>query len=79
MSEALSFFKHETIREQREARGLSVREVARALNLTPSYLSGIECGQFMPSLHRLLKIQAFFENSLGDYFREPSSNSLIDA
>ena len=33
----------------------------------------------LPSLNRLLKIQAFFENSLGDYFREPSSDSLIHA
>jgi transcriptional regulator with XRE-family HTH domain len=72
-------FKYETIREQREARGLSVREVARNLNVTPSYLSGIECGQFVPSLQRLLMIQAFFENSLAEYFREDSREVLIKA
>ena len=63
-------FRFETVREQRELRDMTVRHVARHLGVTPSYLSGVECGQFVPSLPRLLKIQRFFENSLGEYFNE---------
>ena len=79
MSEKSDCFKFETIREQRQSRVLSIREVARDLNVSPSYLSGLECGKFVPSLQRLLQIQAYFENSLAEYFRDDSRMGLIEA
>jgi transcriptional regulator with XRE-family HTH domain len=65
-----SFFRSETLRELREARGLTVRELALELGLSASYLSGVECGQFLPSLPRLLQIRHFFKNELSDYFHD---------
>ena len=65
-----SIFRHDTVREMREAHGLTVRELAEKLGLTASYLSGIECGQFVPSLSRLLQIRHFFKNDLSAYFQD---------
>jgi transcriptional regulator with XRE-family HTH domain len=68
LREDTSFFRSDTLRELREARGLTVRELAEQLGLSASYLSGIECGQFLPSLQRLLQIRDYFENDLSAYF-----------
>jgi len=68
LKEDTSFFRFDTLRELREARGLTVRELAEQLGLSASYLSGIECGQFLPSLQRLLQIRDYFENDLSAYF-----------
>src|SRR5947208_17123857 len=62
------------LRTHREARGLSLREVARRLSISPSALSQIETGKSRPSVSTLYAIVSELGISLDELFdgREPS-------
>ena len=46
------------IKELRKTRGLSQERVAELLDISPNYLSGIECGRENPTLDLLLRLAA---------------------
>jgi transcriptional regulator with XRE-family HTH domain len=56
------------LRAQREARGLSLRELARRLNISPSALSQIETGKSRPSVSTLYSIVTELGISLDELF-----------
>lgn len=58
----------ERLRALRTARGLSVRETARRLDISASALSQIERGVLRPSVHRLLAIVTVLDASVVDVF-----------
>src|SRR5438477_9666864 len=62
------------LRTHREARGLSLRELARRLSISPSALSQIETGKSRPSVSTLYSIVSELGISLDELFggREPS-------
>ena len=54
----------EKLRELREARGLTQREVANKVFITVSMYSGIETGVKQPSLNVALALAHFFETDV---------------
>lgn len=62
------------LRKVREERGLSLREVSRRVEITPSALSQIETGRSRPSVSTLLAIVTELDSSLDDLFRLPENN-----
>jgi transcriptional regulator with XRE-family HTH domain len=56
------------LRAEREARGLSLRELARRLEISPSALSQIETGRSRPSVGTLYAIVTELEMSLDELF-----------
>jgi transcriptional regulator with XRE-family HTH domain len=62
----------ERLRERRVALGLSVRELARRLSLSPSLISQIERGKAMPSVATLYAITTELKLSMDQLFSEPS-------
>ena len=59
------------LRKVREERGLSLREVCRRVEITPSALSQIETGRSRPSVGTLYAIVSELDISLDDLFRLP--------
>jgi transcriptional regulator with XRE-family HTH domain len=56
----------ERLREQRRARGLSLRDLAERVDVSPSLISQIETGRARPSVNTLYAIAAELEVSLDD-------------
>ncbi len=56
----------QAIRAAREARGLSLRELARRVNVSPSFVSQVERGQANPSVGTLYAVVAELGTSLDD-------------
>ena len=63
------------IRQEREGRGLSQRELARRLGLSPSLISQIESGQSRPSVSTLYAIVTELGASLEHIFHGPVASS----
>ena len=63
------------LREEREHRGLSLRELARRLEVSPSLVSQIETGKTQPSVRTLYAIVSELGVSLDDIFN-PSNGDL---
>lgn len=57
-----------SIRATRERKGLSLRELARQVNVSPSLISQIERGRAMPSVGTLFTIATILDLDLGDMF-----------
>src|SRR5919204_5403546 len=58
------------LRAEREKRGMSVRELARRLDLTPSAISQIETGRARPSVSTLYSIVTELGLSLDGLFNQ---------
>jgi transcriptional regulator with XRE-family HTH domain len=56
----------ERLRSERQARGLSLRDLAERLDVSPSLISQIETGRARPSVNTLYAIAAELEVSLDD-------------
>ena len=54
------------LRNKRESRNVGVRKMARAINITPSYLSDIELDRTNPSIVTLRTIVDFLELDQAD-------------
>lgn len=68
------------LRAERERRSVSVRELARRLNVSPSAISQIETGRVRPSVSTLYAITAELGLSLDELFGVTShAGSLVDA
>jgi transcriptional regulator with XRE-family HTH domain len=63
------------IRQERERRGLSQRELARRLGVSPSLISQIESGQSRPSVSTLYAIVTELDASLEHIFHGESVSS----
>jgi transcriptional regulator with XRE-family HTH domain len=61
------------LRSERERRGLSLRELARRLEISPSALSQIETGRSRPSVGTLYAIVTELGISLDDLFGSPGT------
>jgi transcriptional regulator with XRE-family HTH domain len=59
------------LREERQRHGISQRELARRLGVSPSLISQIESGQSRPSVSTLYSIVTELGASLDHVFREP--------
>jgi transcriptional regulator with XRE-family HTH domain len=58
------------IRAAREARGMSLRELARRIDVSPSFVSQIELGKANPSVGTLYALAGELGTSLGDLIGE---------
>lgn len=58
----------ERLREKRAQRGLSLRELARRLDVSPSLVSQIETGKIQPSVRTLYSIVSELDVSLDEVF-----------
>ncbi len=56
----------EQLRRQREKRGLSLRELAKAVSLDPTLLNKIELGGRLPTAAHCATLAAFFEIPVGE-------------
>lgn len=68
------------LREVRLERGISLRELARRLELSPSAVSKIETGKMQPSVRTLHALVAEFDLSVDEVFieqRSPSTRSVF--
>ena len=68
------------LREIRLERGISLRELARRLELSPSAVSKIETGKMQPSVRTLHALVAEFDLSVDEVFteqRSPSTHSVL--
>ncbi len=61
------------LREARQERGLSVRGLARVVDVSPSLISQIEIGRSSPSVSTLYAITTALEISIEDVFGEPQT------
>ena len=62
------------IRAAREARGLSLREVARRVGVSPSFVSQVETGKANPSVGTLYSLVGVLGTSLDELMGEASPN-----
>ncbi len=62
------------LREAREARGLSLREIARRINVSPSFVSQVETGKASPSVGTLYSLV----NELGLSLDEVMSEDAVE-
>lgn len=72
----------QSIRTVREQRGLSLRELARRVDVSPSFISQIELGKANPSVGTLYSIVSVLGTTLDDLIGEPNGDSgpeLVDA
>lgn len=60
----------ETLRQMRQARGLTLNELARRCDLAPSTLSKIENGQMSPTYDTILSLGEGLEVDVADLFSE---------
>jgi transcriptional regulator with XRE-family HTH domain/quercetin dioxygenase-like cupin family protein len=63
----------ERLREARTKRGLSVRGLARVVDVSPSLISQIETGKSSPSVSTLYAITTALQVSIEDVFGEPDA------
>lgn len=63
------------LRARREERGLSIRALARQIDVSPSLLSQIETGKANPSVGTLVAIAAELGLSLDELFIDPQTGS----
>jgi transcriptional regulator with XRE-family HTH domain len=63
------------IRAAREARGLSLRELARRVRVSPSFVSQIELGKANPSVGTLYSLVSVLGTTLDDLIGEPPGES----
>jgi transcriptional regulator with XRE-family HTH domain len=71
-----------SIRTVREQRGLSLRELARRVDVSPSFISQIELGKANPSVGTLYSIVSVLGTTLDDLIGEPDRDTgpeLLDA
>jgi len=64
----------ERLRRERDRLGLSLRELARRLEVSPSLVSQIETGKIQPSVRTLYAIVSELGVSLDELFAPPSSS-----
>ena len=72
----------QSIRTVREQRGLSLRELARRVDVSPSFISQIELGKANPSVGTLYSIVSVLGTTLDDLIGDPSGDGgpeLVDA
>jgi len=72
----------QAIRAAREARGLSLRELARRVSVSPSFVSQIELGKANPSVGTLYSLVSVLGTTLDDLIGEPPAGpgpELVDA
>ncbi len=74
----------QAIRAAREQRGLSLRELARRVNVSPSFVSQIELGKANPSVGTLYSLVSVLGTTLDDLMGDSSdedagSGPLVDA
>ena len=71
----------ETLRQQRERTGLSVRALASRAGFSPSFISQVENGIASPSIGSLEKIAACLQVSISELFhrRDESTSTVIRA
>jgi transcriptional regulator with XRE-family HTH domain len=67
------------LREARVKRGLSVRGLARVIDVSPSLISQIETGKSSPSVSTLYAITNALQISIEDVFGEPQPEAAADA
>ncbi len=65
----------QAIRNVREQRGLSLRELARRVNVSPSFVSQIELGKANPSVGTLYSLVAVLGTTLDDLIGEQPATS----
>ncbi len=58
------------LREARERKNLTCRDVGQALDLAPSYYRSMEKGRHCPRLHRAIQICALLDISFDDMARK---------
>src|SRR6266498_133056 len=56
------------IQELRKARGLSQEKIAEKADISPTYLSRIECGRENPTLDMLIKLSRALEVEMWEMF-----------
>jgi transcriptional regulator with XRE-family HTH domain len=66
------------IRQERERRGISQRELARRLGVSPSLISQIESGQSRPSVSTLYSIVTELDASLEHIFHGKTASDDVD-
>ena len=72
----------QSVRAAREQRGLSLRELARRVNVSPSFVSQIELGKANPSVATLYSLLAELGTTLDDLIAGPPEGSapeLVEA
>jgi transcriptional regulator with XRE-family HTH domain len=69
----------ERLREARVKRGLSVRGLARVVDVSPSLISQIETGKSSPSVSTLYAITNALQISIEDVFGEPDDGMAANA
>ena len=62
------------LRKLRVARGISLRELARTINVSPSLISHIELGKGAPSVKTLYALIAAFGISMSEVFQNDAAN-----
>jgi len=67
------------LRAAREARGLSLREVARRVGVSPSFVSQVETGKANPSVGTLYSLVGVLGTSLDELIGEASGNETQGA
>ncbi len=68
----------QSIRAAREQRGLSLRELARRVSVSPSFVSQIELGKASPSVGTLYSLLSVLGTSLDDLIGEQLGESGPD-
>ena len=63
------------IRATREARGLSLRELARRIEVSPSFVSQIELGKANPSVATLYALVGVLGTTLDDLIGDPDGEA----
>jgi transcriptional regulator with XRE-family HTH domain len=67
------------VREARQRRGMTGRQVAELAGVTSAFISQIERGQATPSISTLLRLTRALEITIGDLFdvEEPSAGTVL--
>jgi transcriptional regulator with XRE-family HTH domain len=68
----------ERLREERKGRGISLRELARRLDVSPSLVSQIETGKIQPSVRTLYAMVSELGVSLDEIFGSDSGRLQLD-
>ena len=56
------------VRERRGARGLSQRDLGKALGVSRQTINAIETGRYLPSLPLAMALARYFETNVEDLF-----------
>ncbi len=67
----------QTIRDRREKRGQSLKQIAEATGLTQSFLSQVETERTSPSVASLRKIADALDTSIGSFFAGGTPNGRL--